>query len=121
VTVNYKPIPDPSGGYLANSYTVEIESGAQTVTGVAAFDPTGALISLTTNAANDGTVTPDGASPPTTLTFTPTLPATAFTMNLADLGLSTSIDAKRKYNPSFNSMAMYASDPSMGVKPDFEI
>ncbi len=125
VTVKYESIRDPlaASGYVPNQYTVTIKSGTQTVTGVAEFDPaTGALVSLTTNAANNGTVATNGTTPPTQLVFTPAS-GSPFTMNLADIGLATSVDARGKYDPKLNSMAMYdpEDDNPAGIKPDFKM
>lgn len=124
VSVKYEPIRDPliAGGYVPNQYTVTVKSGTQTVTGVAEFNPVnGALVSLTMGAANNGAVTTVGA-PATQLNFAPATGA-AFTMNLADIGLSTSVAATGKYDPKLNSMAMYDAedDNPSGVKPDFKM
>ena len=93
VSVKYEPIRDPAaeGGYLPNQYTVTINSGTQTATGVARFDPaTGALASLAMNTPNNGTIAPDAATPPTQLIFTPAT-GDQFTMNLSDIGLATTV------------------------------
>jgi flagellar hook protein FlgE len=105
----------------ANTYDVVIKSGTQTINGVATFDPTtGALTGLTGLTANNGTAAVNGGL--TQLTFTPAT-GTAFTVNLADIGLSNSNAAVSKYDPAVNSMAMYDADDDnpQGVKPDFKM
>ena len=108
----------------ANNYAVTLKTGITKITGVATYDATGALTAFTPNNATstNGTST----STATQLSITPTsagVPGTLYTLNLADLGMTTNSIAKTKYDPSVNSMAMYDADddnPS-GVKPDFKM
>lgn len=107
----------------ANAYDVVIKSGSQKIDASATFDPTtGALTGLTINGQNSGTATTVGGPPPTQIQFSP-VSGPAYTLNLADIGLNTSVAAKLKYDPTVNSMAMYNADDDnpVGVKPDFKM
>ena len=107
----------------ADAYDVVIKSGSQKINASATFDPTtGALTGLTVTGQNSGTAAPVGGPPPTQMLFTPAS-GTPYTLNLADIGLGTSVTAKSKYDPTVNSMAMYNADADnpVGVKPDFKM
>ena len=108
----------------ANNYAVTLKTGITKITGVATYDAAGALTGFVTNNANstNGSAT----STATQMTITPTsagVPGTPYTLDLADVGLTTNNIAKTKYDPTVNSMAMYDADEDnpLGVKPDFKM
>ncbi|WP_292228091.1 flagellar hook protein FlgE [Brevundimonas sp.] len=106
----------------ADAYDVELKSGTQRINAQATYDPaTGALTGLTVSGQNSGSAAVLGA-PPSQIEFTPASGA-PYTVSLADIGLSTNIAAKSKYDPAVNSMAMYNADANnpAGVKPDFKM
>ena len=106
----------------ADTYGVVIKSGSQKLDGTATYDAaTGALTGLTLSGQNSGTASVIG-TPPTQIEFTPAT-GTPYTINLADIGLSTKATAATKYDPTVNSMAMYNADDAdpSGVKPDFKM
>ena len=106
----------------AEKYSVVIKSGSQKLDGTATYDATtGALTGLTLSGQNSGTASVIG-TPPTQIAFTPAT-GTPYTINLADIGLSTKATAATKYDPTVNSMAMYNADDAdpSGVKPDFKM
>nr|WP_314433883.1 flagellar hook protein FlgE [uncultured Brevundimonas sp.] len=106
----------------ADTYDVEIKSGTQRVNGQATYDATtGALTGLTISGQNSSSASVVG-TPPSQVQFTPTS-GSPYTINLADIGLTTNAAAKSKYDPAVNSMAMYNADANnpAGVKPDFKM
>jgi flagellar hook protein FlgE len=100
-TVDYSPTG------VANQWNVTVKEGATTFTGTVTYDAAGNLTASTL----------PGASL-TTMTIAP-----GVTVPLASLGLSTASDAKARYDPATNSMAMWDPDAAtpIGVKPDFEL
>jgi flagellar hook protein FlgE len=93
-----------------NQWNVTIREGATTFTGTVTYDAAG---NLTASTLPGGSLTTMqiAAGPP------------AVTVPLANLGLTTSADAKARYDSTTNSMAMWDPDvtPPVGVKPDFEL
>ncbi|WP_167762543.1 flagellar hook protein FlgE [Brevundimonas intermedia] len=108
----------------ANNYAVTLKTGITKITGVATYDAAGALTGFVPN--NATSANGSATSTATQLTITPTsagVPGTPYTLDLADVGLTTNNIAKTKYDPSVNSMAMYDADEDnpLGVKPDFKM
>jgi flagellar hook protein FlgE len=110
----------------ANNYAVTLKTGITKITGVATYNAAGALTGFAPN--NPTSANGSALATATQITITPTsgtppVAGTPYTMNLADLGLTTNNIAKTKYDPSVNSMAMYDADEDnpLGVKPDFKM
>ena len=107
-THDYKVQYTPTG--VANQWDVTVTEGATTFTGTVTYDAAG---NLTTSTLPGGSTTTlqIAAGPP------------VVTVPLANLGLATSADAKGRYDPATNSMAMWDPDATtpVGVKPDFEM
>jgi flagellar hook protein FlgE len=105
----------------ANTYDVTIKTGIQKIQGVATYDAAGVLTSFVAGTTTNGTAVVNGTS--TQITIDPTGAPAAYTVNLADLGISTNNIAKTKYDSTVNSMAMYNADDDspVGVKPDFKM
>ena len=110
----------------ANNYAVTLKTGITKITGVATYNAAGALTGFVPN--NPTSANGSAAATATQITITPTsgtppFAGAPYTMNLADLGLTTNNIAKTKYDPSVNSMAMYDADEDnpLGVKPDFKM
>lgn len=108
----------------ANNYAVTLKTGITKITGVATYDAAGALTGFVPN--NATSTNGSATSTATQMTITPTsagVPGTPYTLDLADIGLTTNNIAKTKYDPTVNSMAMYDADEDnpLGVKPDFKM
>ena len=108
----------------ANNYAVTLKTGITKITGVATYDAAGALTGFVPN--NATSANGSATSTATQMTITPTsagVPGTPYTLDLADVGLTTNNIAKTKYDPIVNSMAMYDADEDnpLGVKPDFKM
>ena len=108
----------------ANNYAVTLKTGITKITGVATYDAAGALTGFVPN--NATSTNGSATSTATQMTITPTsagVPGTPYTLDLADVGLTTNNIAKTKYDPIVNSMAMYDADEDnpLGVKPDFKM
>ncbi len=99
-SVNYTRVGDPAD----RRWAVEIKRGSETITGNVEYDATGNLTATTL---------------PGNLTDLDL--ASGETVSLASLGLATSVDARSKYDPAINSMAMWDPETQAGVKPDFEV
>jgi flagellar hook protein FlgE len=105
---DYKVQYAPTG--VANQWDVTVTEGATTFTGTVTYDAAGNLTTSTLPGASTTTLE-IAAGPP------------VVTVPLASLGLATSADAKGRYDPATNSMAMWDPDATtpVGVKPDFEM
>ncbi|WP_439472297.1 flagellar hook protein FlgE [Brevundimonas sp.] len=106
---DYRVQYEPTG--VANQWNVTIREGSNpAITGTVTYDAAG---NLTASTLPGGSLTTlqIGAGPP------------AVTVPLSGLGLTTSADAKARYDPATNAMAMWDPDatPPKGVKPDFEL